>query len=106
MFVQSTDSLQIYYQLEGSADLPVLVLVHGFYGSLQDWYEYGYVDALQKEYHLVLIEVRGHGMSGKPTNPAAYSHDPTRTGCADSFRRSPLQAGILLRLFDGWMDLI
>jgi pimeloyl-ACP methyl ester carboxylesterase len=75
MFVQSTDSLQIHYQLEGSADLPVLVLVHGFYGSLQDWYEYGYVESLQKEYHLVLIEVRGHGMSGKPTNPAAYSHD-------------------------------
>ena len=49
-------------------------MVHGFYGSIQDWYEYGYVDALRKQYRLVLIDVRGHGLSGKPTDPATYSH--------------------------------
>jgi pimeloyl-ACP methyl ester carboxylesterase len=74
MFVQSSDTVQIHYQLEGSENLPILVMVHGFYGSIQDWYEYGYVDALQKQYRLVLIDVRGHGLSGKPTDPAAYSH--------------------------------
>ena len=39
MFVTSRDGLKIHYQVEGDPAKPALTLVHGFYGSMQDWYE-------------------------------------------------------------------
>jgi pimeloyl-ACP methyl ester carboxylesterase len=40
------DGTKIHYEVEGSG--PLLVLVHGFSGSLHGWQDYGYVDALKK----------------------------------------------------------
>jgi pimeloyl-ACP methyl ester carboxylesterase len=74
MFVTSRDGLRIHYQTEGDPDKPALMLVHGFYGSMLDWYEYGYVEKLGGHFHLVMLDVRGHGQTGKPHNPEAYSH--------------------------------
>jgi len=45
------------------------VLQHGFSGSLEDWYEFGYVERLQKEHRLILVDARGHGASDKPHEP-------------------------------------
>lgn len=63
---------KIHYEVEGKG--PCLVLQHGLYGSIEDWYEYGYVDAFKDSYRLVLIDARGHGKSDKPHDPAQYSH--------------------------------
>lgn len=35
-------------------------------------YEYGFVDALSKQYRLILVDARGHGLSDKPRDPVAY----------------------------------
>jgi pimeloyl-ACP methyl ester carboxylesterase len=43
------------------------VLLHGTSGSLQDWRGAGYVAALRGDHRLVLIDLRGHGQSDKPT---------------------------------------
>jgi len=64
--------INIYYEVEGEG--PPLVLQHGFSDSLEGWREYGYVDALQNDYQLILIDARGHGKSDKPHNPEAYSY--------------------------------
>ena len=45
------------------------MLQHGFSGSLEDWYEFGYVERLQKEHRLILVDARGHGASDKPHEP-------------------------------------
>jgi nucleotide-binding universal stress UspA family protein len=50
-----------------------MVLAHGFGGSLESWYEYGYVRSLSDDHRLILIDARGHGASDKPLDPAAYS---------------------------------
>lgn len=63
--------VRVHYEVEGKGS--PLVLVHGLYGSLQDWYESGYVEPLKKDYHLILIDVRGHGLSGKPHDSEAYT---------------------------------
>jgi pimeloyl-ACP methyl ester carboxylesterase len=63
-------SVRIHYQLEGEG--PALVLQHGFTESLMDWYECGYVEALRRDYRLILIDARGHGASDKPHDPDAY----------------------------------
>ena len=53
-------------------DGPPLVLQHGFTSSIQNWYLNGYVDPLQQDYRLILIDARGHGASDKPHDPKDY----------------------------------
>ena len=62
--------IQIYYKVEGQGT--ALVLLHSFSGSLEDYYEFGFVDKLQDTYRLILIDSRGHGQSDKPHDPNAY----------------------------------
>ena len=62
--------VRTHYHTEG--DGPPLVLHHGFSGTLKDWYDYGYVDGLKDDYHLILVDSRGHGGSDKPHDPRQY----------------------------------
>jgi pimeloyl-ACP methyl ester carboxylesterase len=62
--------IHIHYELEGKG--PPLVMMHGFSGSLEAWYENGYVQELRKNYQLILMDARGHGASDKPHEIAAY----------------------------------
>jgi len=72
-FAASTDGVRIHYEVEGSG--PPLVLSHWFAGSLEDWREFGYVDALRDEYQLLLVDARGHGLSEKPHDVEAHTTD-------------------------------
>ena len=62
---------KIHYHVEGSG--PPLVLQHGGFGSLHDWYDYNYVSALKEDYRLILTDARAHGQSAKPHQPEKYS---------------------------------
>ena len=62
--------VSIHYHVEG--DGPPLVLQHGLTSSLENWYAYGFVEELQKDYRLILVDARGHGRSGKPHDPKDY----------------------------------
>ena len=62
--------VSIHYHVEG--DGPPLVLQHGLTSSLQNWYAYGFVEELQKDYRLIMVDARGHGRSGKPHDPKDY----------------------------------
>ena len=64
------NGVRIHYEVEGQG--PPLVLVHWASGSTQDRRMFGYVDALKDKYQLILIDMRGHGKSDKPHDPAAY----------------------------------
>ena len=63
--------ISIYYEIEGKG--PPLLILHGFAGSLEDWREAGYVEALKDDYQLVLMDLIGHGKSDKPRNPESYT---------------------------------
>ncbi|AFM39511.1 putative hydrolase or acyltransferase of alpha/beta superfamily [Desulfosporosinus acidiphilus SJ4] len=67
------NSVKINYEVEGDSNRDCLVLQHGFFGSISDWYDYGYVDALKTKYKLILIDARGHGKSDKPHCSEEYS---------------------------------
>ena len=56
------DTISLYYEDYG-AGLP-LVLLHGFGGSGQNWYPF--IEALAKNYRLIVIDLPGHGHSGNP----------------------------------------
>jgi pimeloyl-ACP methyl ester carboxylesterase len=62
--------VKIHYHVEGEG--PPLVLQHGLTSSLKSWYAYGFVEELQKDYRLILVDARGHGRSDKPHDPEAY----------------------------------
>jgi pimeloyl-ACP methyl ester carboxylesterase len=61
----------IHYRVAGSG--PALILQHGFADSCESWYDLGYVDALKSKYRIILPDTRGHGQSGKPHDPEAYT---------------------------------
>ena len=69
-FVNS-QGVQIHYHVGGEG--PPLVLQHGFLGSLLEWTDLAYVEALGRDYRLILVDARGHGFSDKPHDAEAYN---------------------------------
>jgi len=65
------NGVRIHYRVIGTGK--PLVLHHGFTESIEDWSECGYVDALQCQHRLILMDARGHGRSDKPHDPVVYS---------------------------------
>ena len=63
------DGIQIYYEVHGTG--PPLLLTHGYSSTSAMWQ--GQIEALSKCHKLVLWDMRGHGQSDYPDDPAAYS---------------------------------
>ncbi|NUM54056.1 MAG: alpha/beta hydrolase [Candidatus Hydrogenedentes bacterium] len=65
------DGVRIHYTVEGQGE-PV-VLVHGFAANADaNWRAPGITEALAKDYKVICLDNRGHGLSGKPHDPAKY----------------------------------
>ncbi|MBI1321261.1 MAG: alpha/beta fold hydrolase [Candidatus Hydrogenedens sp.] len=72
-----SDGVQIYYTDQGEGE-PV-ILVHGFaFNADLNWRSPGIIDALAKDYRVIALDNRGHGLSGKPHDPAAYGEEMPR----------------------------
>lgn len=69
---QSHDGITIHYDDEGEG--PLLVLLHGFAADANvNFVRSGLLDALADAgYRVVAFDARGHGLSEKPTDTAAY----------------------------------
>lgn len=67
----TSQGIRIHYEVTGQGQ--PLMLGHGFGGSLEHWYDLGYVKELSQEFQLILFDARGHGTSDKPYTPDAYS---------------------------------
>jgi pimeloyl-ACP methyl ester carboxylesterase len=63
------DGIKIYYEVHGSG--PPLILTHGYSSTSAMWT--AQIEALSKRHRLILWDMRGHGQSDYPDNPAAYS---------------------------------
>jgi pimeloyl-ACP methyl ester carboxylesterase len=63
------DGVKIYYEVHGAG--PPLLLTHGYSSTSGMWQ--GQIEALSKRHRLVLWDMRGHGQSDYPDDPAAYS---------------------------------
>ena len=58
--------------VERGAGAPI-VLVHGFTGTVErTWINTGILPELAREHRVIALDLRGHGHSGKPHDPAAY----------------------------------
>src|ERR1700741_3188228 len=63
------NGVKIYYEVHGNG--PPLILTHGYSSTSAMWQ--GQVEALSKHHKLILWDMRGHGQSDYPDDPAAYS---------------------------------
>ncbi len=73
MFATSLDGTKIAYDCYGAGQ--AVILLHGGGGSHQEWHAAGYIQRLQENFTVIALDLRGHGESGSPTNPADYAID-------------------------------
>ncbi|GGD01375.1 alpha/beta fold hydrolase [Undibacterium terreum] len=69
----NNDGTKIYYETHGHSQGEAIVLLHGFSSSSKQWQMTGYVAALERYYRVILIDLRGHGLSDKPHDHDAYA---------------------------------
>jgi len=70
-YLVASDGVKVHYLVMGRGT-PV-VLIHGYTGSAEgNWFTNGVADALAAKHRVIAIDVRGHGRSDKPHDPAMY----------------------------------
>jgi pimeloyl-ACP methyl ester carboxylesterase len=67
------NGVAIYYEAHGKG--PVVLLSHGFAATSEMWR--GQVEPLTRKHRLVIWDMRGHGNSDYPADPAEYSEAAT-----------------------------
>lgn len=78
-FALSPDGTRIAYDQkesrgpDRSGAAPPIILLHGGGGRRGDWQEAGYVSRLQQRHEVISMDLRGHGESDRPADPAAYT---------------------------------
>jgi pimeloyl-ACP methyl ester carboxylesterase len=71
LFADSSDGTRVAYDRSGTG--PAIVLLHGGGSMRQGWHEAGYVRRLRDDFTVITLDLRGHGESGLPTDPADYT---------------------------------
>ncbi|MBZ0285767.1 MAG: alpha/beta hydrolase [Anaerolineae bacterium] len=63
----TVNGMQMYYELHGQEGKEVVLFLHGLGSSTQDWELQ--TPYFTREYRVLLVDIRGHGRSGKPAGP-------------------------------------
>lgn len=73
--ITAADDIRIVYDVVGTG--PAILLLHGGGGgqTRRSWQQAGYIERLKSEFNVIAMDIRGHGESDRPTDPAAYSID-------------------------------
>lgn len=61
-FMKLSNGAEMHYRDEGNRTKPTLVMVHGGFGSLQNWE--GWIEPLKNDYRLISMDLLGHGLTG------------------------------------------
>ena len=70
-YFKTKDGVKIHYMVQGKGT-PV-ILIHGYTGSAYgNWFRNGVAQALVKDYMVVAIDCRNHGLSDKPDGPTGF----------------------------------
>src|SRR5271165_3117315 len=63
------DGVAIHYEVHGRG--PAILLSHGYSATCRMWD--GQIEALRDRFQVIVWDMRGHGRSDYPSDPAAYS---------------------------------
>ncbi|MBV1879528.1 MAG: alpha/beta fold hydrolase [Pseudomonadales bacterium] len=67
------DGVTLYYEVQGAG--PAVLMSHGFSATSQMWQAQH--DAICREHQLITWDMRGHGRSDSPEDPAEYTEEKT-----------------------------
>ena len=70
--VSAPDGVMLSVQEYGNPEGPAIIFIHGLLGSHLNWEQQVSSPQLQR-YRMISYDLRGHGLSGKPTAAAAYA---------------------------------
>jgi pimeloyl-ACP methyl ester carboxylesterase len=66
-----SDGVKIHYIEQGEGD--AVILIHGYSASaMANWVVFGILGDLAKDFRVIAIDARGHGLSGKPHGAEHY----------------------------------
>jgi pimeloyl-ACP methyl ester carboxylesterase len=72
-----SNGVRIHYREAGAGE--TVVLIHGLGNSLESaWIATGVISALARDHRVIAFDSRGHGKSGKPSDPGAYGLEMPR----------------------------
>lgn len=104
MAILERDGLGIYYEIHGDASHPTILLSHGYSATSDMWRSQ--IAALQDRYQVVVWDMRGHGSSASPADPALYSEALTVEDMAALLNRAGADQAIVGGLsLGGYMSL-
>ncbi len=78
-FVVLADGTRVHYRDRGPRDAPILVLLHGFSGSLFVWEPWS--KTLSNQFHVISLDLPGHGLTG-----AVPSNDYSQAAMTDCLK--------------------
>jgi pimeloyl-ACP methyl ester carboxylesterase len=70
-YLAVSEDIRLHYSVEGSG--PPVILIHGSGANADlNWRRAGIVDRLAEDFTVVAFDLRGHGLTSKPHDPAYY----------------------------------
>ncbi|KAI0749598.1 Alpha/Beta hydrolase protein [Daedaleopsis nitida] len=97
----SPDGTRLWAESAGDASKPAIVFVHGLSCTALGWDRQFADAALQRSFHLVRYEMRGHGRSSKPLDEAGYAS----AKLAEDFKTVCDAFGVVKPFLVGWCVL-
>jgi len=96
------DGVKIYYEDHGHG--PPILLSHGYSATCRMWNEQ--IAALVARHRVIVWDMRGHGESDDPGDPAAYSEALTVEDMAALLRHCGIERAVIAGLsLGGYMSL-
>src|SRR5258706_1312206 len=71
-YVEGAGSTRLFVEENGDPTRPTILWIHGYCQCRLSWDRQFDNDELASQFHMVRLDLRGHGLSDKPTDPAAF----------------------------------
>jgi pimeloyl-ACP methyl ester carboxylesterase len=71
-YVQGGGGTKLFVEETGDASKPTILWLHGYCQSRLSWDRQFENEALASQFHMVRLDLRGHGLSDKLTDPQAF----------------------------------
>jgi pimeloyl-ACP methyl ester carboxylesterase len=71
-YVEGAGGTRLFVEENGDPSRPTILWIHGYCQSGLSWDKQFENEELVSRFHMVRLDLRGHGLSDKPTDPAAF----------------------------------
>lgn len=71
-YVEGPGGTRLFVEENGDPTRPTILWIHGYCQCRLSWDRQFENEQLASRFHLVRLDLRGHGLSDKPTDPAAF----------------------------------